>query len=336
MPDGQWNSREGIGRIYELLRAGHSAAAIDAVRGERHNNPESIYLMAVEADVLWRAGQTAAAEALLGEIFARDPGNKKALVVKTDILLQKDEAEEALTTLRTHPDQAAPYVARRLVTIHFRLKQYRESLAVAQRVLQSPEEDPKDAAWFKGMAARCLEKMGDTGQAVEFWQDSGTREARMKVIRLKMQAMEPALAFRELQQMARLQRYDQDAEFHALWAEQLAAASRPGEAADHWQRAAALRPGHSYYVKRLAYELKKAGRLEDAMTRFQEAVLLDPGDRWLHEALYRLFAAGRQAQGCLFLQEVLRRHPDAGWAHGHLKKLANLTAAKELFNGQDT
>lgn len=155
----------------------------------------------------------------------------------------------------------------------------------------------------------------------------------MKVIRLKLQGLEPALALKELQQMARLQRYDQDAEFHALWAEQLAAGGRPIDAADHWQRAAMLRPGNPYYLKRAAFALQKAARPEQALARFKEAVLLDPFDLRAREALYRLLAS-RPAEGVAFLQELLRVHPGAGWAHGHLKKLDSLVKEPSR-HGQD-
>lgn len=305
-----------IARIYDLLRTGQRGAAVDAIRKERLAEPQNTYLMAVEADVLLRAGQTAAAEVLLGEIFARDPGNKKALVVKADVLLQKGEAEEALAVLRTHPDQNAPHVARRLVNAHFRAGHYREALVHAQEALR---QAGTDTAWFKGMAARCLEKMGDTGQAAEFWRESGTREGSMNVIRLKLKNLEPERALAELRAMARL--YDRDAEFHVLWAEQLLAANRAGEAADHWLRAAALRPGNTYYLGRAAFTLQKAGRAEEALERFKEAVLLNPADRWTRAALFRLLA-NRPAEAAAFLEEVLRVHPGAGWPHGYLKKIA--------------
>jgi tetratricopeptide (TPR) repeat protein len=318
---------EGVSRAYGLLRAGQKTAAVDAIRVERARDPASTYLMAVEADVLWRAGRMDAAEDLLGDVFARDPGNRKALVVKADILMQQGAEREALTLLGTHPDRDAPHLTRRLVTVNFRLKRYREALALAQKVLQAP--DRGDPAWFKGMAARCLEKLGDTGQAVEFWQDSKTPEARMKVIRLKLQGLAPAVALKELQQMARLERYDRDADFHALWAEQLAAGGRLPDAAGEWHRAADLRPGNAYYVKRAAFALQKAGRQEEALARFKEAVLMDPLDLWARQALYRLLAA-RPAEGTAYFRELLRVHPGAGWAHGYLKKLL----ARESSDGQ--
>lgn len=334
LPDRSFKGRETIGRVYELLRQGQTASAIDTVRVERDNNPRSTYLMAVEADVLWRAGQTTAAQSLLDELFALDPGNKKALVIKADMALKKGEAAGALSILQTHPDRTLPYVARRLTNIYFQLGQYREALAQAQAMLRCAQTGKKDEDWFKEMAARSLEKLGEADQAMLLWQEAGTGVARVKVLRLKLQQLEPDQALRELSQMARLERYDQDAGFQALWAEQLAANGQPVEAADHWRRAALLKPGNPYYVKRWAYELKKAGRTEEALERFKDAVSLDPNDRWPRESLYRLFAAGHRAEGIAFLEELIRRHPDAGWAYGHLKKLAE--GEKETAHGPNT
>lgn len=325
--------REGVQRAYDLWRQKQTAAALDAVRALRAHNPGSTYLTAVEADILARSGKTREAEDLLAEIFALDPHNRKALTVKADLLLKKGRAAEALATLLTHPDQAAPHVARRLATAHFQLKQYNDALAVVQKVLGEPKTDlpPLDAAWFKEMAAGCLERLDKTREALSTWETLGTSRARIRALGLKLAALTDEEALRELEQIGRLKSYDRDADFHALWAERLAAGGRHAEAAFHWERASALAPGHPYYLKRLAWASRRANAPQ-TLARFQDAVSADPDDLLLREALFRLFAAGRELDGISFLTELLRRHPGAGWAHGHLKKL---TARQEMKNRAD-
>jgi mono/diheme cytochrome c family protein len=106
-----------------------------------------------------------------------------------------------------------------------------------------------------------------------------------------------------------------DAVLHAELADHLARAGRLEEAAEHYRRAAALRPDSVAIQNNLAAVLTRLGRWEDAVVHYRAAARLDPGLAAVRINLgAALIAAGRLDEAVAELRAALRLapgHPEA-------------------------
>jgi len=319
--------RRRVSLLRQLLRSG----ALDKAAGEAEDAmalyPDSVELLAVYADIHRRAEKLDEAKALLERARAIEPMHPAVLASSADLAYDRGRYEDAAALYLELVDRRpSSYHYSRLVAAKNRLGAHEEAAAIARRALERFPGDP----WNLRGLATAESKLGRREEAVAVYEEllsvePNDRFAYKELMRLKTEESSPEEAASALKGLMRSGGRSRNPHLKTLAADRLRKAGKLEDAVSEYEDALALEPGSPYILAQLGFTQKKLGRDQDALESLSKAFLAKPSDPYVRKSLESLLKKRFElARFVELIDEALTLHPSVKALHGIRKRVARL------------
>ena len=288
---------------------------------------ESAELLALSADIHRRQKKLDEAKALLGRARAIDPFHDAVLDASADLAYDLGAFAEAAARYQGLVDRRpSRYHYSRLVGSRNRIGEHEAAAAIARRAL---ERFPGDAWILRGLAA-AEAKLGRREEALAAYEellsvDPEDRFVYKELMRLKTEESSPEEAASALKGLMRTGSRARNPHLKTLAADRLRKAGKLEDAVSEYEAALALEPGNPFILSQLGFTYKKLGREEDAFDNLSKAFLAKPSDPYVRKSLESLLRKRNELPRMIGLvDEALRLHPQIKSLHGIRKRIARL------------
>lgn len=277
-----------------------------ALRDGRLDEARRLAEAALEATDGSRAREVGVILSLLGEVDLRRGRWRDAL----------ERLEEAYR-LAPHP-WAAALIIRAL----FRGGDWEGGVTRCRGFLRTYPE----SVFLRTLEARYLLHSGEvdaaTGRLEEIVRDEPDNAyAKSLLVEARTGEAPPEERVRELEGLFRIESRRNDPQLRYTQARNRIAAGDLEGACEELAAAVALAPSNKFFRSQLAFTLKKAGRVDEALPLLRELFLEDPSDRYVRSSFQSACrVAGRMSTLRETVRVALERHPEKKFLHGMLRK----------------
>lgn len=246
-----------------------------------------------------------------------------ALAILGEVALRRERADDAVEYLEESLRLAErSYTAALLVRALFRRGDWDEGITRCRGFLRSFPQDiylrtqevyhcfhEEDYAKAEDLLEKILEDFPDS------------RMAKSLLIEARTRSASPTERVQELEDLFRIESRRNDPQLRYLQGRNRLEAGDAEGACREYAAAVELEPENGFYRRHLAFALKRAGRLPEAVSALRELFLEDPADRYVRSAFQAVCkASGNQTTLIESIQEALRLHPDMKFLFGILHK----------------
>lgn len=319
----------------DLRKMGQYQESEDELMEALDEQPENLLLRSSLAEVYLRQDRPLEAKVLAEAILTVNAHHPQALYILGEVFFWQEKLDEALQCFQ----QAAQKDKRHYLTLRVartlrKMGRYQDALETLDSMLLQQ----KDNHYFLKEKALVLNRIKRYDEALAVYEnlrriDPKDSFVRKEILRLKGAHHKNETTIEELQKVASLPSWKNDAQLHGLLAKKLKDAGRAREAAAEFQIAGRLDPSNPYFMKQEGFCHYHLGEYPEAVECLSQAFRKDPNDYYVKGTLKKLFISDNNIRGFIdLLEDVVQDHPQNVKLLGTLKGMK-----KRLDTGeQDT
>ncbi len=288
--------------------------------------PDNASLLVSLADVYYHQKRYQEAERLLKQVLQHQPNHPFALYLSGLVAYRQNRFAEAReyfqAVLHLNPDHLSSQ--KMLGILWMREKKWDRALRYFQKALELAPND----SFLLAQLARVYQERGEFRKALDLLQKvestgEGTEFTRRQILELKAQlaGKTPEEVSQEVEQILTIPGQRERVELWQIRAESLRKAGKLEQAVEAYRQALRLDPENDYLRKQLGFLYKKMGRDELAEEYLVPIFLKTPEDPFIRNTVYSIYRKRNDLMGWIsLLQEALRVHPEQKQLYGILRK----------------
>lgn len=299
-------------RAKELRKKGAYHEAEEEIKEALDEQPGHPHLLVSLAAVYLRQERVPEARTIVTEVLSQDPFNAQALHLMGEISFKERRFREALDYL-TKADQRdpSPFLKVAISRALTEVGRNQDALEILENELIRGHENPR----ILKEKARILNRMGRSHEALTIYEGlkrlfPNDAFVKKEVMRLKGLDEDPSRVVQELKVMLNMPSHEEDAQLWGLLAKKQKEGGLLEEAAHSFEKAFALCPDNSYFLKQAGFCYYALKRYEDASAVMGRALRMDPDDYYVKSTLDKIYQKWGDPHTYLELIEgALKAHP---------------------------